>query len=191
MATAPRHLERTQRYLKFARQNIPDGEYRRAADALRRAVTHAASAFLAAEGRPTRTRRRLHGALNEQVCMGQIPHAHLTTFRRVHRLPALLDTSGPTGPRRILRTMRARVVRMAKDIAAAIAAQAAERDDGSPPPGLINDRPSLFEMHTTTPARCNNLSIPLGAPRGSQLLYDPAVCPKCANLFRPPPAHAS
>ena len=186
MTTAPRHLERTQRYLKLARHNIADAQTDRAADALRRAVTHAASAVMAAENRPTRTRRRLRNALGELVFAGRIPHAHLSTFRRIHLLPTRLPDLNPPEARRLLRTIRARAVRLVRDVSAILAANAVPRPEPNlTDPGLLCDLPDLYEMHATVPARCNNLSLPPNSPADARLAYNPSVCPGCANLRRP------
>ena len=50
MSTAAHHLERSRRYLRLSRANAAGAEHHRAADALRRSVTHAATAVMAAEG---------------------------------------------------------------------------------------------------------------------------------------------
>ena len=48
--------------------------------------------------------------------------------------------------------------------------------------GQLCDRPSRYEMHTTVPARCNNLKFPPGSPGGSSLAHDPVACAKCASV---------
>lgn len=187
MSTAPHHLERTQRYHRFARDNIADGQFARAADALRRSVTHAASALLVSEGRPTSTRQRLDNALLDLTLDGRIPHAHVRTFRIVHRLPDLLQGRSDVESRRLLRTVRTRVGRLIKAVAALVNGNGLRSlAEEMANPRLLCDRPGADELHTTTPARCNNLS-PVGSPN-AQLAYNPAVCPKCASLFVP---HAS
>ena len=98
MSTAAHHLERSRRYLRLSRANAAADQHHRAADALRRSVTHAATAVMAAEGRPTRTRRRLYRSLSHLVFSGSIPHAHLQTFRRVHDLPASLHSAARPTP---------------------------------------------------------------------------------------------
>ncbi|MCY4414754.1 MAG: hypothetical protein OXE87_00360 [Chloroflexi bacterium] len=183
MGTSDHHLDRAQRYLHFALEDFHDEQYLRAVDALRRSVTHAASSILAKQGRPVRTRRRLHNVLSELVFEGRLPHAHLTTFRRVHDLPHRMETATPAETRHMVRVMRPRVKRLVRDVSNVMY-------DGGPweayeetgIPRLLSRLPQLEEMHTTVPARCNNLSVPaIGAP-GMRLAYDPQVCPKCANL---------
>ena len=190
MGPAERHLYRARFYLNRALENLNDQQYPKAATALRRSVTHAASSVLAREGRLTRTRRRLRDALADLVHAGSIPHGHLRTFNRVHDLPALLLTASLAESRRLLLTMRLRVKRLLRDVTAVV-------NDGdswpaleqSPIPGLLCDLPQLREMHAAIPARCNNLALPIGSPPGARVAYNPQVCPGCANLLAPRTPH--
>ena len=185
MYTAARHLELSQRYLHLARDNVAAGQNHRAADALRRAVTHAASSILVAEGRPTNTRRRLYNALGTWVYHGAIPHAHLTTFRRVHDLPTRLDAMPPDSAdaARLLRTMRLRVRRLLNDVSALVnSSSIITLEEAVRFAANVSDPPQMDEIHATVPAHCNNLPFPPDHPPGVQLAYDPSICRNCANL---------
>ena len=183
MGTTAHHLDRARFYLRLAGQDIDDEQCLNAAHCLRRATTHAASSVLAAEGRRTGRRRRQRYALADLVASGLIPHGHLPTFHRVHELPGLVDSTSSDHARRTLRTMRLRVKRLVRDIVKVIE-DCYERQSFEQPdiPRLLSNRPTLQEMHTTVPARCNNLALPPVRPPNLRLAYNPDVCPKCANL---------
>ena len=184
MYTVAQHLERGQRYLRLARDAIASAQYHRAADALRRVVTHAASSILVAEGRPTRTRRRLHNAIGWWVYSGAIPHAHLVTFRRVHDLPARLNAApDDAAAARLLRAARARVRRLLKAVTALVnSSVVVTMEEAIQYAASLHNRPRLNELHTTVPAQCNNMAFPPDHPPGVRLAYDPSICRKCANL---------
>lgn len=186
MSTAAHHLERSHHYLRLSRANAGHDPYHRAADALRRSVTHAATAVMAAEGRPTRTRRRLYNSLGSLVYSGSIPHAHLQTFRRVHNLPAGLRSAAPADARRLLHTLRARVSRLLKSVAGVLPSirSVSEMRAYSDylrlnPPA---NRPTLYEIHAAIPARCNDFPFPSDGRHDAVPPYDPDVCPNCAAL---------
>ena len=183
MSTAAHHLERSRRYLRLSRANAADAQHHLAADALRRSVTHAATAVMAAEGRPTRTRRRLYNALGHLVFSGSIPHAHLQTFRRVHELPAHLHSTAPADARRLLRTVRARVGRLLKAVAGVLPSIPSMADILAYADSLrLNppvDQPALSQFHAAIPARCNDLPL---HSHDAVPPYDPDVCPNCAAL---------
>ena len=182
MNKAERHLDRAELYLRFALDDFLSQQYPRAANALRRSVTHAASALLAAERRPTRTRRRLLNALRELVHEERIQYGHLLTFRLAHDLPAQLAAS-PEESLHLVRALRLRVKLFVRDVSVAVGQR--EPWDLYEETGIIrllSDLPQLDEMHSTVPARCNNLVSPPGYPPGMQLAYAPQVCPKCAKF---------
>ena len=183
MAAHHRNLHRAEFYLGRALECFTNEEYPRAADALRRSVTHAASSILIKEGRPCKTRRRLHNALADLVLGGRLPHAHLSTFRRVHDLPDLMATASPAESRHMVRVMRLRAKRLVRDVSELVNnGESWEAFEETGIPRLLSNLPGLNEMHTTLPARCNNLSLPPFRPPDMQLAYNPEVCPKCANL---------
>ena len=183
MGTPDHHLDRAQCYLRFALEDFHDEQYPRAANALCRSVTHVASAVLAKQGRPTKTRRRLLNALVELMFDRKLRHGHVRTFRLVHELPGRLETASATESRHMVRIMRLRVKRLVRDVAEAVNdGESWEAFEETGIPRLLSNRPQLDEMHTTVPARCNNLSLPPFRPPDMQLAYSPEVCPKCANL---------
>ena len=186
MSTAAHHLERSRRYLRLSRANAADGQHHRAADALRRSVTHAATAVMAAEGRPTRTRRRLYRSLSHLVFSGSIPHAHLQTFRRVHELPHRLHSADAADARCLLRTARARVGRLLKSVAGALPSISSMAEILAYADSLrLNpptDRPNIHEIHAAIPARCNDVPLDAEPHRDTPLPYDPDLCPNCAAL---------
>ncbi len=183
MSMSDHHLNRAELYLRFALDDFLDEQYPRAANALHRSATHAASAILSREGRPTRTRRRLLNALAELVQEGHLKPGHLLTFRLAHDLPDHIATASPAESLHLVRTTRRRVKLFVRDVSIAVQQrQPWERYEQPDIPRLLSNRPTLQEMHTTVPARCNNLALPPVRPPNLRLAYNPDVCPKCANL---------
>ena len=115
---AAHHLDRSRLYLGFVTRNVLAGEYDRAARAVHRAATHAATAAAIHWHHRHHSWRRLTTVLGQLVRDGLLEYRHLRAFREVLRLPDLLaQTSGDAaGRRRLLRRFRRRVHRLRRAI---------------------------------------------------------------------------
>ena len=132
--TPSHHISRTHLYLTFAVRNTAEGDLDRAAQALARAVSHAATAIgthwnLLVRGRPTR--RRLQFALDEMAHRGIISHSLAGVMRQAYDLPNRMADAmaaapdAQTGRReviRLLRRTRTRARRLLRRILTAMAA---------------------------------------------------------------------
>ena len=115
------HLNRSNLYLRFSRTNAAVGDYHRAAGALTRAASHAATAAAVHWHHRHYSRRRLNTALGGLLFDGLIRLTHLRTFREVYSLPAQVAAAPtPNSARRILRTARRRVLRLLAAVSAAM-----------------------------------------------------------------------
>lgn len=179
------HLRRSHHFLHLAAADLDAGNYRRAAGALARSASHVVTAAAVHWHYPHNTRRRLHMVLSMLMFNGLLEYRHHRTFRHVCELSDILAGSSVPDGRRRLRRARRRVSRLIAAVTAAMDADPNPRtwqefiadDELTGPPC---DRPSRYEMHTTIPARCNNLSFPPGNPQRGSVVYDPDGCPKCA-----------
>ena len=116
------HLNRSQLYLDFSRANATDGDFNRAALALTRAASHAATAAAIHWHNRHYSRRRLNVALTELALDGYLPYPHVRTFRDVYSVPAQVAPARPDDARRILRTAHRRVARLLAAIKSTMAA---------------------------------------------------------------------
>ena len=184
------HLRRSLHFLDLATADLDAGDCPRAAGALARSASHAATAAAVHWRYPHNTRRRLHLVLGMLMFNGLLEYRHHRTFRHVYELSDIFarssvpNASVPDGPRR-LRRARRRVFRLIAAVTAAMDADPSpktweELNADTAVTGPPCDRPGRYEMHTTIPARCNNLSFPPGNPQRGSVVYDPAACPKCA-----------
>ena len=119
---AAHHLDRSQLYLGFVTRDVRAGEYHRAARAIHRAATHAATAAAVHWHHNHYSWRRLTTALAGLVRDGLIDYRHLRAFRQLYRLPHMLaDAAGDVAAlRRLLRRARRRVLRLRQAVARAI-----------------------------------------------------------------------
>ena len=98
MGTVSHHQAQARRFLSLARADHDAGDYRRAAHALARAASHAATAGLVHQNLIRGpTRRRLTNCLFMLAAAGQIPFGAVKTFRRVYDLPAELAAAADLG----------------------------------------------------------------------------------------------
>ncbi len=120
---AAHHLERSQLYLGFVTRDVLGGEYHRAARAVHRAATHAATAAAIHWHHRHYSLRRLNTALSGLVRDGLMGYRHLRTFREVHRLTDLLAEAGDdmAAVRALLRRARRRVERLRQAVVLAMA----------------------------------------------------------------------
>jgi len=111
---ADHHLDRSQLYLGFVTRDVRAGDYDRAARAIHRAATHAATAAAVHWHRSHYSWRRLTTVLVALVCDGLMDYRHLRAFRQLYRLPRLLADANEdvAALRRLLRRARRRAVRL-------------------------------------------------------------------------------
>ena len=124
------HLNRARRYLKFAGGNTAVGDYDRAAKALARSASHAATAVAVHWHLLTGSRRRLQSALNDQAHKGNISYSQAGVLRQTYALPdriADAPSDDANAVPRLLKRTGTRVRRLLRCIVAAMA------DNPSPP----------------------------------------------------------
>ena len=110
---AAHHLDRSRLYLGFVTRNVLAGEYDRAARAVHRAATHAATAAAIHWHHRHHSWRRLTTVLGQLVRDGLLEYRHLRAF------PGSSPPTRPAGPnfgdvagrRRLLRRLRRAIIR--------------------------------------------------------------------------------
>lgn len=124
MGTVPHHQAKAAEYLQHADRAIADRDPPRAANALRRALTHALTAVAVHDGLRHKSRRQLKHVLDSNVFKQCLSRDHLKTLRQVHSLPGHLSSADRSSdPTVTLRRMRRRVSSFINDCAAVIAGQ--------------------------------------------------------------------
>jgi hypothetical protein len=123
IAPASHHLLRSQHYLNLVPANIANGDYLRAADALRRAASHAVTAAAIHWSIPHKSRRRLHTVLAMLMFDGKLGYTHQRTFRQVYVLDDRIADASPAFARRILFRERRRVSELLSAIRTAMLQQ--------------------------------------------------------------------
>ena len=112
MGSVQHHQTQARRFLSLARSDHNAGDYARAANALARAASHAATAAAVEWIWINRyTRRRLTNYLFRMAAEGRISNGGVKTFRNIYHLPRRLAGSRPrrgpppvpTGPQPRLR----------------------------------------------------------------------------------------
>ena len=122
MGTVQHHQDQARRFLSLARSNHNAGDHPRAADALTRAASHAATAAVVERNWTNRfTRRRLTNYLFALAAEGRISNGGVKTFRRIYDLPRRLAEADPWEAQRLCRQARNRVSALLRSIAGAIA----------------------------------------------------------------------
>ena len=125
MAAVPHHQAQARRFLVLARADCNAGDFSRAANALARSASHAATAAsLHTNSFHTRgtTRRRLTNWLFCLAHEGRMPFGVVKTFRRIYDLPARLAVASDyAGARRLVRRARNRVAAMIRAVERAVA----------------------------------------------------------------------
>ena len=110
MGSVHHHQTQARRFLSLARSDHNSGKYDRAANALARAASHAATSALfhcALLRRPTR--RKLTNTLFMLADAGQISNGGVRIFRSIYRLPDQLATADTRQRQRLSRRARNRV----------------------------------------------------------------------------------
>ena len=180
------HLERSQHYLNFVPGNLAAGDFARAATALARSASHAATAAAVHRHNGHHSRRRLSTALAELVFELRISHTHWRAFRDVCRLPAQLRDATPQAARRLLRRFKRRVSRLHDAITVAIylTPQAPSLEQFLADPSLLPDpEPSPVV------ANMGELRQLLNVPLDTAYHNHPIGCPGCLahNYSHAPP----
>ena len=98
MGTVAHHQDKTQCFLHRARDAVAAGDAIEAANALRRAASHAATALAVHTGFRHNTTRRLETALFNCISAGRLSRSHLKTFRHTYTLPDHLRDSDDSRP---------------------------------------------------------------------------------------------
>ena len=108
------HLERSQLYLGFASDDLRAGDLRRAARAVERAASHAATAAAVHWHHRHYSWRRLTSAVASLVHAGRVEYRHLRTLREMARLTTNISDDGndPNAVRALLRRLCRRVARL-------------------------------------------------------------------------------
>ena len=122
MGSVHHHQTQARRFLSLARSDHNSGKYDRAANALARAASHAATSALfhcALLRRPTR--RKLTNTLFMLADAGQISNGGVRIFRSIYRLPDQLAAALPIQRQRLSRRARNRVAALIRAVEGAVA----------------------------------------------------------------------
>ncbi len=122
MGSVHHHQNQARRFLSLARSDHNAGDHFRAADALTRAASHAATAAVVARNWVHRyTRRRLTNYLFLLAAEGRISNGGVRTFRNIYGLSRRLAQADPREAQRLCRQARNRVALLVRSIEGAIA----------------------------------------------------------------------
>ena len=123
MGTVSHHQAEAARYLQHAQDNIDHREHRRAAQAIARAASHAATALAVHRQTWHKSPRQLGWAVESYV-FDELGHGHLKTFREACRLPRRVSSQQATDADRILLLrLRRRADSFVKAVNAIVAGQ--------------------------------------------------------------------
>jgi len=121
MGSVPHHQDQAGRFLTLARCDYNAGEYSRAANALARAASHAATAALVHCGQLRQpSRRKLTNTLFLLAHGGSISNGVVRTFRCIYQLPQRLAAAEPGQRPALCRRARNGVARLIRAVAGAI-----------------------------------------------------------------------
>ena len=122
MGSVHHHQTQARRFLSLARSDLDSADYHRAADALARAASHAATAAVVERNWISHyTRRRLTNYLFLMAAEGRISNGGVRTFRNIYGLSRRLAEADPREARRLCRQARNRVAMLIRSIEGAIA----------------------------------------------------------------------
>ena len=122
MGSVQHHRTEARRFLSLARSDHNAGDYHRAANALARAASHAATAAVVqGDHFRRRTRRRLTNYLFALANQGRISNGGVRAFRDIYRLPDRLAAAEPGQRQRLSRRARNRVAALIHSVEGAIA----------------------------------------------------------------------
>ncbi len=135
MGSVQHHQTQARRFLSLARSDHNAGDYARAANALARAASHAATAAVVQEGCFRRlTRRRLTNHLFSLAWQGRISNGGVRTFRNIYRLPDQLAAAEPGQRQRLSRRARNRVAMLVRTVEGALSGRLVTGRARRPPP---------------------------------------------------------
>jgi hypothetical protein len=124
MGSVQHHQTQARRFLSLARSDHKSGDYGRAANALARAASHAATAAVVDRNWVDRcTRRRLTNYLFVMAAAGKISNGGVRIFRNIYQLPHQLAAADPDQRQRLSRRARNRVAALIRAVEGAIAGQ--------------------------------------------------------------------
>ncbi len=124
MGSVQHHQTQARRFLSLVRADHNAGNYARAANALARAASHAATAAVVHDTNSRRlTRRKLTNQLFALVLVGRISDGCARIFRNTSQLPARLALSHPGGAQRQSRQARNRVPIFVRSVEGEIAGE--------------------------------------------------------------------
>ena len=122
MGSVHHHQTQARRFLSLARSDHNSADYARAANALARAASHAATAAVVERNWVRRyTRRRLTNYLFLLAAEGRISNGGVKTFRNIYHLSRRLALADPREAQRLSRQARNRVSALLRSIEGAIA----------------------------------------------------------------------
>lgn len=122
MGSVQHHQTQARRFLSLARSDHNAGDYARAANALARAASHAATAAAVEWIWINRyTRRRLTNYLFRMAAEGRISNGGVKTFRNIYHLSRRLAGAEPREAQRLCRQARNRVSALIRSIEGALA----------------------------------------------------------------------
>ena len=183
-----RHRYTSRLYLDRSHQHILNERADRAADALRRSASHAATAAAVNAGLRHSSRHQLMTALYWVIRDGHLTNGHIQTFRQVHALtPEWLDSVDPRRRRFALLRMYRRVRRLVNDVESVIdghrnpprVRDIVERlGDGS---GLVPPLPAVKNI--------GELRVAIGLPPDPPHAGHPVNCLRCRTADPFPPPH--
>ena len=167
MGSVQHHQAEARRFLSLARSDHNSDNYDRAANALARAASHAATSALFHVGLLRRpTRRKLTNTLFMLANQGQISNGGVRTFRSIYQLPDQLDAAKPGQRQRLSRRARNRVAALVRSVEGAIAGRPASgrgrrnRPPRRPAPNCVSEIIALPDYHEIAQAH-NLVSAPL------------------------------
>lgn len=134
MGSVQHHQNQARRFLSLARSDHNAGDHTRAANALARAASHAATAAVFHWDHVRRpTRRSLTNFLFILAAEGLISNGGVRIFRRIYDMPRLLAGSDPDAARRLCRRARNRVAMLIRSVEGAIAGRPVTGRSRRPP----------------------------------------------------------
>lgn len=121
MGSVQHHRSQARRFLSLARADHDAGDYTRAANALARAASHAATAAVVHETISRRpTRRRLTHQLFALAWEGKISNGSVRVFRNIYGLPERLAVADARDAQRLSRQARNRVALLVRSVEGAV-----------------------------------------------------------------------
>ena len=188
MGSVQHHQAQARRFLSLARSDHNAGDYARAANALARAASHAATAVVVHEtDSRRRTRRKLTNQLFALAAEGRISNGGVRAFRNIYGLPHRLARAHPSEAQRLSRQARNRVAVLVRSVAGALSGRLVTGRARRPAPPPWRPAPRSVSEIIALPdyrelARAHNLEgAPLAKRPDPHGFYDrgqePPRCP--------------